>query len=313
MKAKLDEFVQKHMKQGGRFVPARLQAALALLEKLRGTPSLDLDDHMASKGSAGLQSHETFGDRAHKRLRIEPINKNHGRRSSSLQEWGQELLDVLREERFEENESARVGLLGKTQRAFGKILRGLLTQAPLEARIARRSAETVIKEILKQAEVKKQAGSVAQYLVGAKLMLRFKRDIPVHPASKSDRKSWSDRDARSGDFELEDAVIEVAVGLPDEKHIRQIVDALKKSESEVWLLTHSDRAARWRKDLDACDDIDSRRVVVASVEAFIGQNISELGQFSAEKKTTQLHALFRIYNDRWVQAVGTPGIRVAVM
>ena len=90
-----------------------------------------------------------------------------------------------------------------------------------------RSAEAVIHEVLRQAELKGKSGDVAQYLVGAKLALRFNREIPVFPVNKADRKSRADRDARLGDFQIEDAVIEVAVGLPDEKHVVQIAERWK--------------------------------------------------------------------------------------
>jgi hypothetical protein len=51
-------------------------------------------------------------------------------------------------------------------------------------------------------------------------------------------------------------------------------------------------------------------VVVTSVEAFVGQNITELGEFSAKGKADRLRALFDLYNERWVARVGTPGIRI---
>ena len=110
---------------------------------------------------------------------------------------------------------------------LAKPLRDIIEEEPLEARIEGRSAEAVIHDLLLQAEAKGKSGDVAQYLVGAKLALRFKREIPVHPANKSDRKSRSDKDAKLGDFVIENAVIEVAVGLPDEKHLEQIGEILR--------------------------------------------------------------------------------------
>lgn len=170
----------------------------------------------------------------------------------------------------------------------------------------------IIHDVLKQAEEKGKSGDVAQYLVGAKLALRFKRDVPVFPANKADRKSRSDREARLGDFELENAVIEVAVGLPDDKHISQVGEALEVSDAEVWLLTRADRVATWKNELSDSDGVDIRRVVVTSVEAFVGQNVTELGEFSAKGKLAQLQALFDLYNTRWISQVGTPGIRIVM-
>ena len=309
----LEYFCQRNMKRGQHFVAARLQTALALLEKLRDKPSLVLDDHLASRGSSGLASHETFGNLAHERLNLEPINRNHGRRSSSLQDWGQELLDTLNAAGFSTGSTEdRTGLIDTAQFAFAKILRDILEQEPLEVRLRGRSAESVIHDLLKQAENKGKSGDVAQYLVGAKLMLRFNRDFPIHSANKADRKSRSDPHARLGDFELENSVIEVAVGLPDEKHIAQVVEALEDSELEVWVLTRTDRVTTWKYELHDLDAVDRRRVVISSVEAFVGQNITELGEFSSKGRIAQLKMLFHVYNTKWITQVGTPGIRIEV-
>ncbi|MDZ7618898.1 MAG: DUF4928 family protein, partial [Patescibacteria group bacterium] len=173
-------------------------------------------------------------------------------------------------------------------------------------------AEAVIHDVLKQAADKGKSGDVAQYLVGAKLALRFNRDIPVLPANKADRKSRSDREARLGDFQIENAVIEVAVGLPDDKHVAQVAEALEDGDSEVWLLTRADRVATWKCELSSADGIDTKRAVVASVEAFVGQNISELGEFSVKGKIAKLQSLFELYNTQWISKVGTPGMRVMI-
>jgi hypothetical protein len=314
MPLNIDAFAEKNMMgKGKRLVPARMQTALALLERLRKYPTLNLDDHLASKGSSGLEGHETYGKLAHERLKLEPLNKNHGRRSSSLQDWGQELLNILKANGFAKAlPDAQSNLIDTVQRAFAVHLRNILEQDPLTVRIRGRSAEAVIHDILKQAEDKAKSGDVAQYLVGAKLSLRFKREMPIFPANKADRKSRSDRDARLGDFELENTVIEVAVGLPDDKHIAQVAEVLEDSDAEVWLLTRADRVATWKNELSDFDGVDVRRVVVTSVEAFVGQNITELGEFSLKGKQSQMEALFNLYNTRWIEKVGTPGIRIEI-
>jgi len=313
MSLNIGDFSARNMKKGKGFVPARLQTALALLEKLRDKPSLNLDDHLASKGSSGLESHETFGNSALERLNLERINKNHGRRSSSLRDWGQELLDILRDAGFAEASlEARSKLIDEAQAEFARHLRDILEQDPLEVRVRGRSAEAVIHEVLEQAEDKGKCGDVAQYLVGAKLMLRFKRDVPVFPANKADRKSRSDRESRLGDFELGNAVIEVAVGLPDDNHVEKVAEALEDSDSEVWLLTRAHRVTTWKNELSDAEGVDIRRVVVTSVETFVGQNITELGEFSSKQKVAQLEELFDLYNTRWISQVGTRGIRIVM-
>jgi len=143
-------------------------------------------------------------------------------------------------------------------------------------------------------------------------MLRLKRDIPVVGSNVGDRRSRGDAQARTGDFEIEDATIEVAVGLPDEKHLAQVVEALEDTDLEVWLLTRHDRVASWQHELQEFEGVDAKRVVVTAVESFVGQNISEMGGFSVKGKASQLQELFKLYNDRWIAKVGTPGIRIVV-
>lgn len=185
-----------------------------------------------------------------------------------------------------------------------------LIEKPLEVRLRERTAEAVISELLMAAEQKGKSGDVAQYLVGAKLALRFNREIPVYPANKSDRTSHFDKVPRLGDFEIENAVIEVAVGLPDDKHLQQIAEIQEKSHAEVWLLTRADRVETWQRELKKERRVKPKKVVVASVEAFVGQNVTELGEFSTKGKFEMLRALFEIYNTRWVARVGPPGIRI---
>jgi hypothetical protein len=297
----------------GRYVPARLQAGLSVLERLREFPLLNLRSHIDERCRTAIQSQEIYGNRVLARLNIEPISRNHGRRSSNLPEWGQDLLDEIAASGFAKaNPEERDRIISRAQDVLAKPLRDIIEQEPLEARIKGRSAEAVVHEILLQAEEKGKSGDVAQYLVGAKLALRFKREIPVDPANKSDRKSLFDKDAKLGDFEIENAVIEVAVGLPDDKHIEQIGEILDASDTEVWLLTRSDRVATWKNEINSTDGIEIKRIVVTSVEAFVGQNITELAEFSSKGKATQFSALFELYNSRWVNQVGTPGIKIVV-
>jgi len=308
-----ETFVQTHAKKGGHFVPGRLQAALALLERLREWPSLALDEHLSQTGGAGIQSHETFGAKALQRLHLQAINKNHGRRSSNLPGWGQELLDAIGALGFAKaTPEGRSSIIDEAQDVFAARLRAIIEQDPLEVNLRNRTAESVISELLQDAEEKGKSGDVAQYLVGAKLALRFKREMPVYPANKSDRTSHFDPAPRLGDFQIENAVIEVAVGLPDDKHLQQIVEVHEKSDAEVWLLTRIDRVETWQRELEKEEGIEIRRVVVTSVEAFVGQNISELAEFSTKGKADQLRALFELYNTRWVAKVGAPGIRIVV-
>lgn len=309
----IDDLIARFMLQSNRPVPARLQAAMALLERLFDDPTLELGAHLAAKGSSGLASHETFGKKAHAHFDLAPINKIHGRRSSNLGEWGAPLLEIVRATNFETmNSRERENCIRSLQQPFAARLRAILEQEPLVARISGRSAVAVVKDVIKQADEKGKAGEVAQYLVAAKLELRFGRKLPLAPANKGDRKSRNDPNARLGDFEIDNTVIEIALGLPDEKHLTQVCESLEDSEKEIWLITRMDRVGTWSKELEYTEGVDVRRVVTTSVEAFVGQNVSELGEFTTKGKAKQLRALFALYNERWVSNLGTPGIRVDV-
>lgn len=307
----IDEFIAAQMKQKGKFSPARLQAALALLEKLRTDPSLNLADHK-TPNSSGLTSHEKWGNLAHTRFNLTPVNKNHGRRSNDIGGWGPILLAHLRASGFDDPKN-RSAILDSAQEAIAAAIRQILETSPLEGRVKGRSAEAVIRDVMGQAEERGKSGDVAQYLVAAKLMLRLGRPIPVVQSNKGDRKSHGDRDARTGDFEIENVTIEVAVGIPDDKHLNQVVDALEDTDLEVWLLTRHDRVETWRRELEALGGVDMKRVIVSSVESFVGQNITEMGGFSTTGKASQLEQLFALYNERWVTAVGTPAIRIEIV
>lgn len=310
---RMECLLESTMSKAGRLVPARLQSALALLERLRELPLLQLSDHLAGSGSSGLKSHERFGKDALRRIGLTTVVKVYGRRSSNLQAWGQPLLDILKDGGFNDlSDAERSRFIDAAQGAVAASLRRFHDDEPLLVAIRSTTAEHVIKDVLNQADAKGKSGEVAQYLVGAKLALRFPVGIPLHAMNRPDRASRHDQEARSGDFELGNAVIEVAIGLPDEKHLEQIREALEHREREVWLLTRASRVEHWKREIDVRfpDRRDAARIAVTSVEAFVGQNISELGEFYNNKKAEQLRLLFELYNSRLDQDIATPGIRI---
>ena len=308
----MTKFVEEYGMKGSNLVPARLQSMLALLESLRNNPDLTLSLHLSDAGQS-LISHETLGAVVHKRLELTVLNKNHGRRSSNLHAWGEPLLCLLRNEGFESADPKRKkGIIDETQKFLGNKLRSILEDGPLRVKMQGKTAETVISEILKLAEKRQKAGDVSQYLVGAKLAIRLQRDIPVHGANKGDRKSHTDKESRLGDFEIENAVIEVAVGLPDEKHLDQIESILEHPDREAWLITREDRVAIWKIEIAKRFRKQVNRIVVTSVEGFVGQNISELAEFSSTGKTTRLKELVDLYNFKWVKTVGSANIQISL-
>ncbi|MEO8613531.1 MAG: DUF4928 family protein [Luteolibacter sp.] len=309
LKSKLDRLIDTHGRKAGVCVPARLQSMLALLGSLRELPSLNLADHLSGAGQS-LKGHETLAASALKRLGLTSLNKNSGRRSSNLHAWANPLLEILASSGYQE--APRTELLDQAQQLIGTHLRLLIEEGPIRIKTQGKTAEAIIGELLKQADKKNKGGDVAQYLVGAKLTIRLQIDIPVHGANKGDRKSHADTAARLGDFEIENCIIEVAIGIPDEKHLQQIEEILDSTDREVWLLTREDRVASWKNE--SLNRFGKRisRVVVTSVESFVGQNITELAGFSSSAKIERITELVELYNRKWVDAVGTPSIRISI-
>lgn len=174
------------------------------------------------------------------------------------------------------------------------------------------TAETVITHLLEAARKKGVDIQVGCGLLWACLELGFGRDLRIGGRKSTEGRSTLDGRTATGTFRVGRALFKVVLALPDDKHISKIVDALEDSKFEVWLLARSDRAAIWRNEVDRCEGIDPSRVVVTSVDAFVGQNVAELGEFSAQGELAAWQKLFDLYNSRWVAQVGTPGIRIVI-
>ena len=187
----------------------------------------------------------------------------------------------------------------------------MIEQQPLEVCVQGCSAETVIHDVLDQAERRGHAEDLAQCLVGAKLEMRFNREVLAWPHSRSDSNFRSNGVTKPGHFEVGNAVIEVVMGLPDCDHIEHIGKALGNLDAEVWILTRDDHVMTWKNAVEKVCGPHSERVIVTTVERFVGQTITELAGFSTKRKVAQLESLFAQHNNRAEQA-GTPGIRIVL-
>lgn len=72
-----DDWLDKHMKKGGADMPGRLVTAMALLERLREKPTLNVSAHVAESGMQ-LEDHNRFAAMALDRFGI----------TSPVSEWG---------------------------------------------------------------------------------------------------------------------------------------------------------------------------------------------------------------------------------
>jgi hypothetical protein len=144
-------------------------------------------------------------------------------------------------------------------------------------------------QILDKAKEKGQSGQVAQYLVGAKLALRF-------PDLKISNDSYSTADqqlGRAGDFLVKDTAFHVTVS-----PMGKVYDRCKQNAEEglrAYLLVTDEHVQSVRAF--AQERVDGR-VAVESIESFVGQNVDEMASFSQDQLVAKIHELLTIYNER---------------
>lgn len=151
------------------------------------------------------------------------------------------------------------------------------------------TSRELIAAILESAAKRQKSGDVGEYLVGAKLALRFPNyDIRNSAASAADEQT----DER-GDFEINDCVFHVTVA-PNTGHYDKCRANLADG-FRVFLLVPDRILAGTRQNADLAT---SGRVSVESIESFVSQNIEELSEFSSDKVSQNMRALLEKYNER---------------
>ena len=151
------------------------------------------------------------------------------------------------------------------------------------------TSREIVGAILASAGKRLRTGEVAEYLVGAKLSLRFPDyDIRNSAASAADRQM-----AEQGDFQINDCVFHVTVA-PNRGHYdkcrRNLDDGFR-----VFLLVPDEILVGARQN--AHQDSNGR-VSVESIESFVSQNIEELSDFAGERVAQNLGRLIDEYNQR---------------
>lgn len=269
-----------------------IAGGLVLLEHLRANFNLDIAAHKAS-GSDQLRNATI----AH----VQKILARHGEKRTLLKEGGRTnrglmknlgaLLHALSEGGMQEMSSAN------REEAIDAMQRFLVQKAQ-EALNAPRlvfeyrgdmTSSDIIGAILTAAAEKKKAGDVAEYLVGAKLALRF----PDYDIRNSAASAADDQTAEKGDFQINDTVFHVTVA-PGAGHYdkceRNLADGLR-----VFLLVPDDKAEIIR---GVADGKINGRVSVQGIESFVSQNIEELAEFAGSRVLSGIAALLEKYNAR---------------
>ena len=147
----------------------------------------------------------------------------------------------------------------------------------------------IIGMLLQSARKRGKAGEVAEYMVGAKLSLRF----PTYEIRNSAASAADDQSEESGDFQINDCVFHVTVA-PNmghyEKCDRNLANGLR-----VFLLVPDEILAGTRQNVEL---EMAGRISVESIESFVSQNIEEMSEFEGRQVPQRLGKLFQTYNER---------------
>lgn len=299
-----NDWLNVNMRKGGSDVPARLLTLLGMLERLRVEPTLHLDHHKAPSG-AQLIEHDSFVDRALERHGVQSPVQAKGRRSNNLQAWGPALLNWLAAAGFNESSpEANEQILTGAQRVAAQRLVLINDDKPLIARYSMGTSISVIEDLLDQAQEKKRAKDVAEYLVGAKLQLKFGED-KIKPKNVNTPSLQN-----LADFRIGKAAIEVTTAGPDKAHLGQIEGILRNTGLEIWLMPRRRDREKWQNAVDALFHGHTKRIAVTDIETFVGQNMSEAGEFDPDDTRTALASLFARYAEQWLPPVGAGGLRI---
>lgn len=151
------------------------------------------------------------------------------------------------------------------------------------------TSREIVGMILESARKHRKTGEVAEYLVGAKLALRFLNyEIRNSAASAAD-----DQTDEQGDFQINDCVFHITVS-PNRGHYDKCQHNLTNG-LRVFLLVPDEMLAGARQNADL---ETNGRVSVESIESFVSQNIEELSDFAGDKVSQNIKLLLEKYNER---------------
>jgi len=275
-------------------LPARgsIAAALVVLERLKTTYALDLDAHRAPgqaqirglSPSALSRVLQQFGE-------SRPFLAEGGRTNRGGPAVVRSMLDAIRPLQLEdESQEDRLATLEALQAFLVEKVGEYHSRRRLDC--AYDPAQTTwntVHQLLQQAEAVGKAGPVAQYLVGAKLKLRF-----PDAAISNDRYSAGDvQTGRLGDFQLGDTAFHVTMspGPPIYEKCSKNVSA----GSRAYLLVPDIRLVGARQNADM---VLPGRIAVESIESFVANNVEELSVFVRNALIRGFRALLEIYNKR---------------
>lgn len=286
------DFLPRPKSAAGMPAKGSIAVGLVLLERLKASFDLDLSSHLApggaqiqgASGAAVRRILESFGE-------TRRFVGEGGRTNRGIPAIAKQLLEGLEAAGLSQcSEDERVAALEDLQAFLVDRVREFHSLDRLKPAFdPAASTRQFIGDLLALADETGKRGPVAQYLVGAKLRLRFP-DIEIRNESYS---SADDPSGQPGDFVVGDTTFHVTVApMPAhyEKCRRNIRDGRK-----VYLLVPDDFVVGARQNAES---MIPGRVAVESIESFVSQNIEEISTFSKERVAGGLLSLLNMYNAR---------------
>jgi len=270
-----------------------LAGALVVLDRLQHSYSLALEAHIADGGIqiVGLGRPKTAQILA--RFDKEPLRlKECGRTNIGLNRDIRMLFNVLAPLHLDAlSQVERNAILIEMQRwlVVEKVSEYFSRKRVKFDFIPEQTAWQTVHNILAAAKLVSKEGQVAQYLVGAKLALRFP-NVTV----RNDLYSTSDsQSGLPGDFVLGSTVFHVTVS-PMPAHYDKC-RANVQAGYDVFLLVPDRLVVGARQNTEG---LLPGRISVQSLESFISQNLEELSHFARSERTAGFRALLQTYNSR---------------
>jgi len=277
-------------------LPAKgsIAAALHVLNRLRIGYDLTVSAHVASgeaqitglSGSAVRKILTEFGET--RVLSAIGGRSNRGARGDITKLF--DAMQSLHLERLPEPE--RISVLRAMQRRLvteyvGRYFAVKRVKAPFDMNA---TTDSLIHTLLGNAAASGKAGAVAEYLVGAKLALKF-------PSKEIRNKRFNTADAPggfSGDFEVGNTAFHVTVAPMPE--LLQKCKANLERGLRVYLLVLESQVVGARQNMEM---IAAGRISVRSIESFVATNVDELAEFAdGETLKTGVRRLLEKYNER---------------
>ncbi len=282
-----------HIKQNNNLPPkGTVAGALVVLERLKDKYILDIDHHRARGKSqirgVGKSNVQKILARSNE---TRAFLKEGGRTNRGLAGDMAQLLDALKLAELESlSADERNEVLTAIQDFLAKKVGEYFNRE--RVKITYNGANTAwqsVHEILETAREVGKEGPVAQYIVGAKLAIRFP-DIPV----RNDISSAQDELTGSpGDFLISDTVFHITVA-PNVGHYEKCKHNIEMGYNAYLLVP--DRIQVGTRQY--VENFLPGRVTVQSIESFVAQNLEEISVFSKGKLVSGFRRLLETYNER---------------